>query len=190
MTDPDPYFTGPLARAASPSLAKRGQQADTVIARFVAEFEPIAERRIGVAFRVRTATFEGTVRHGVLELPNVMVVAVTSITTEDEVAVTASRVDKRRGRIHVPVCDGTVLTAVYTHGLAGPTPGIESACLDYVERRIATDTSGTSRDVLAQGADGATTRYSTPNRAAGRETGFLQVDALLDSEQDYLLTVF
>lgn len=190
MTDPDPYFTGQDARAASQALAARGAQADTQIARFVAEFEPIAERRLGVAFRVRTATHEGTVRRGRLELPNVAIVAVTSLTTEDDVAVTATRVDKRQGRIHVPVCDGTVLTAVYTHGLTEPTPGVAGACLDYVDRRIATDTSGTSRDVLAQGADGATTRYSTPNRAAGRETGFLQVDALLDSEQDYLLSIF
>lgn len=190
MTAPAPYFTGPQARSASEALAKRGQAADGQIARFVAEFEPIAERRLGVAFRVRTATYEGTVRRGRLELPHVLIGEVTSLTTLDEVEVTATRVDKRQGRVHVPVCDGTVLTAVYTHGLAEPTPGVAGACLDYVDRRIATDTSGTSRDVLAQGADGATTRYSTPNRAAGRETGFLQVDALLDSEQDYLLSVF
>lgn len=190
MTDPAPYFTGPQARSASAALAKRGKAVDGQIVRFVAEFEPIAERRLGVAFRVRTATHEGTVRRGVLELPHVQVVELVTLVNEDEAAVAATRVDKRRGRIVVPVAHGTVLTATYTHGLTEPTPGVEGACLDYVERRIATEASGTPRDVLVQGGENVGTRYSTPNRAAGRETGFLQVDALLDSEQDYLLTVF
>lgn len=185
MTDPDPYFTAAEARALSPALGKAGAAADPAIALFIAEFEPIAENRLGVAYRVRTATYTGRVAGGVIELPHREIVAVTSITLEGGGTTTATRVDKRNGTIEVGVCG--VVTVVYTHGLAAPTAGVKGACLDYVARRYTSNLSAQSRDVIAQGGEGAVTRYATPNKAAGRDTGFLQTDALLDTERDYLV---
>lgn len=61
------------------------------------------------------------------------------------------------------------------------------ACTEYVISVLRATASGQSRDVIAQTFDGGMTRYSTPDVAAGRPSGFLEVDRLLNSLPDYRL---
>lgn len=68
-----------------------------------------------------------------------------------------------------------------------PPTLVMRACAEYVSAVLRADRSGTSRDVIAQSFDGGVTRYSTPNWGAGRPTGFLEVDRLLNSMPDYRL---
>lgn len=72
-------------------------------------------------------------------------------------------------------------------GLIYTTPPevILRACAEYVLCVVTSQASGTSRDVIAQSMDGSWTRYSTPDWAAGRPTGWTEVDRLLNSMPDY-----
>jgi hypothetical protein len=55
---------------------------------------------------------------------------------------------------------------------------------------IVVERTATSRDTLSQSFEGGTTRYSTPDWNAGRPTGFLQIDADLNSERDHRPRIF
>lgn len=181
------YFTAATAKAADSRLANVD---DAVIVRFVAEFEPIAERYLGCAQTPRSgATYTGwTDRCGVLELPHVQVTACTLVDADSSAAVTVDHIDQRIGRVYANAVGR--LTATYTHGLASVSPGVQEACLEYVLRRSQNNNQTQSRDVLSQAYEGATTRYSTPDWSAGRPTGYLQVDSLLNAERNYRISLF
>lgn len=66
-----------------------------------------------------------------------------------------------------------------------PPETILDACAEYVVSVVRNRSVGTSRDVIAQSFDGGVTRYSTPDWRAGRPTGYLEVDRLLNSMPDY-----
>jgi hypothetical protein len=55
---------------------------------------------------------------------------------------------------------------------------------------VTVDGSGAGRDTLLTITDAGTTRYSTPNKAEGRPTGFLQVDNYLNALHSYRRRVF
>jgi hypothetical protein len=160
---------------------------DGAIEALIAEFEQLAERYLGVSYLTREAVHTGFPVDGVLELPHLQVVSVESLVDENDTAVTY-KLNKRRGTIYDLRHHGE-LTAEYTHGLNAPTPRLLGACARWVERMIVVDRTGTSRDVLSQSFESGTTRYSTPDWAAGRPTGFLQIDADLNAERSYLLQV-
>ena len=176
------YLTAALVRERQPRL---GDTSNAEIVRLVSEFERIAERYRGVAFTTREVTHRGMPRRGVLELPHVQIISVTSVTDSDGnvLVFDTDDLDKARGCMFINQAGW--ITVAYTHGIATTSEGILSACAAYVMRRVANNNSGTSRDVLSQNFDGGTTRYSTPNWDEGRPTGYLDIDAALNAEQDY-----
>lgn len=183
MPAPDPWLTAAEVRERRPKRLKATD--DPEIVRLIAKFEDTAERYIGCARRVRPFTWTGTARDGILDLPYVEIVTCSIEGT----AVTADRLDARNGRV-----DGVVSRRVNvtgTHGLTEPEETLLAACALYVERMIAIDNSGQSRDTLSKVFEGGISeRYSTPNWAEGRPTGFLQVDADLNSVPNRRPTVF
>jgi hypothetical protein len=50
---------------------------------------------------------------------------------------------------------------------------------------LSRDRSSVPRDIIATSADGMSTRYSTPDWGAGRATGYLEIDRLLNTLPDY-----
>ncbi len=56
-----------------------------------------------------------------------------------------------------------------------------AAATEYVLCVLTARSSGASRNTLAESTETGTTRYSTPDWAAGRPTGFLEVDRLLNT---------
>lgn len=74
-------------------------------------------------------------------------------------------------------------------GVPYPSPPetILDACAEYVVSVATSRSSGTTRDIIAQTFEGGMTRYSTPDWGAGRPTGYLEVDRLLNSLPDYRL---
>lgn len=183
MPAPDPYLTAEQVRARRPKRLKADQ--DPEIAQHVSRFEGIAELYIGQAFREREFTFTGTPVDGVLHLPYTEVTACTI----DGVAVAADDLDVAGGKVHTWAC-GPV-TAAGTHGVTEPPEILLSACAFYVERMVTIDNSGSSRDTLSKVFEGGISeRYSTPNWAEGRPTGFLQVDADLNSLTNRRFVVF
>ena len=59
------------------------------------------------------------------------------------------------------------------------------ACTEYVLCVLRARASGVSRNTLSEATEAGTTRYSTPDWSAGRPTGWLEVDRLLNSLPDY-----
>ena len=177
-----PYLTAAQVRVRQPRIT---DVSDGEIERLVAEFEALAERYRGVGFTTREATHVGRPRRGVLELPHVQILSIVSVEDSDSNAITfdTDYLDAARGCMFVDR-NGWV-TVEYTHGMATTPEGILAACAAYVMRRVVNSQSGTSRDVLSQNFDGGTTRYSTPDWAAGRPTGYLDIDAALNAERDF-----
>lgn len=182
---PAPLLTAAQVKARQPRLVN---EQDAKIEQLVSVFDEIVTRYRGVAYRTRQTTYTGTPRDGWLELPNVEVSSVVSLVDDNDSAVTYTELDAERGRLKVSRTDP--LTCTYQHGLSAPSELVAGACAEFVMRRIVADNSGTSRDVLSQNFDGGTTRYSTPDAAAGRPTGFLQIDADLNLERDRRPMVF
>jgi len=191
-----PYVTPADVRALFPSL-DADSFPDPLLADYEAEFEDIAERYRGVAFTTRTSTQTFPIEPGAqlndvtLEKPQVQ--SITSIQL-DGADVTQYRLDAERGAVMglllYGVWPGSVLTVVYQHGLTTTPPAIARAAKLYVRNAAKADASGTSRNVLSQAtADGGTTRYATPDWDAGRPTGWLDVDQLLNSVRDYRIGI-
>lgn len=68
-------------------------------------------------------------------------------------------------------------------------PVLARACREYVRASAVATRSNVGRDVIAQSVEGLTTRFSTPDKAAGRPTGYLDVDRLLNSLTDHRILV-
>ncbi len=160
---------------------------DAVLDEYVGEFEAIAEDYLGKAYQSRTATEVHRV-HSVTDvicLNNVGATAITSITVDGSVlGVSTYELDKAEGIVRrTSGCFSPVdaATIVYAYGTSTVPPALKRACALYVQRTAEAEKSGQGRDLIAQGIDGGTTRYSTPDKAAGRPTGWLEVDRLLNS---------
>lgn len=189
-----PLLTAAAVRARKPTRLKPAD--DPEIERLVLRFGEIAEDYLGVACPPREDTWTAKPRCGWLDLPWVQILT-CEVVDENDNAVTVDEIDARRGRVKVSATG--LLTATATFGIGTAATEEEdasadelylSACATYVERMISVDKSGAGRDTLLITTDAGTTRYSTPNKAERRPTGFLQVDNDLNALHDYTLRVF
>ena len=160
---------------------------DPMIADAVAEFEEIAEEYRGVAFTPREAEWTDPDRchwygpRRVL-LPHSKIITVTT-TLDDDDYTDPLILDSEAGILTLPLYGAWVVT--YTHGYSTPPRLILAACRDYVTLCCLRSLSGTSREAIATSADGVTYRYSTPDPAAGRPTGYMDVDRRLNMVADH-----
>lgn len=186
----DPYLTAAQVRervARSGSSSPLGSTTDDEIESLVAEFEEIAEDYLGNAWVPRTTTevVEVTEPTAVLWLTWPLVRSVTSLTINGTAVASGNYTPvKSQGLIRLASAAATPdypATVVYVHGKDAPTNTLLRACALYVQRVAEADKSGQGRDLIAQGIDGGTTRYSTPDKTAGRPTGWLEVDRLLNA---------
>lgn len=176
------------AAARTGSVTPFNGYTDADIEDLVDEFRGTAERYLGYAQEPTTVT-------ETIDLPSpaaevllgwALVRSVTSVTVNGSVLAAATYRAKlasgllvrRSGRWN-PIYPPTV---VYVHGLTTPTAGIRRACALYVTSVAVAERSGMSRDIITQGIDGGTTRYSTPSFDDGRPTGWLEVDRLINAE--------
>jgi hypothetical protein len=179
-----PYTTAANVRSLVPPLADTSVYPDAVLTAAIAEFEGIAEDYRGVAFTPRDTTETvhlGT--SGVMLLTWPLVRSITSVTVDGTVLVTGQYRVGDAGRLFD--LSGEAATVVYSHGFDAPPAGLVRACVQYVRAVALADQSGVARDVIAQTYEGMTLRYSTPDKRAGRPTGFVEVDRLLNSLPDY-----
>lgn len=188
MPAPDPYLAAVEVRARRPRRLTAADDAE--IESLVARFEDIVERYLDQAFREREATHTGSASGGWLELPHHLVSAVALENADgNDITLAADALDAERGR--VATWASGPLTAAYTHGDTEPPEILLAACATYCERMVAIDNSGSTRDTLSKVFDGGISeRYSTPNAAEGRPTGFIQIDADLNSMRNRRPVVF
>jgi hypothetical protein len=200
-----PYLTPTGIRAAVPSLENTGKYSDTQLADYIAEFEQIAEDYRGVAFTPRTAVETQTICSGAsavaLNWPKVrsvasVVVDGTTIDSSTYRVTEAGVLMSSTGFVAGGAFPEAAAVVTYDHGYDVPTtttrPGsvLLRACREYVRIVAVADRSSVPRDIIATSADGMSTRYSTPDLKAGRPTGYLEVDRLLNSLPDHRIPVF
>lgn len=183
-----PYLTADAAKERDQRLADFDA---SDIENGVADFEDKAEEYRGVAYTPRDA--EATLRGNAasyLFLPHLKVRTVESITIDgtalsvSELADVTTWGDEGALERGVGWC-GTQIVVAYTHGFEAPPATVLTACTEYVLCVLRAQKSGVSRNTLSEATEAGTTRYSTPDWNAGRPTGWLEVDRLLNSLPDY-----
>jgi len=183
------YLTAAALLESVPALAKNNID-DVVLDDLVAEFAAIAEAYRGVAYEPRTVTDETHfISHdaSVLQLNHAVIRSITTLAIDDRTIASGSYyLNARAGLLRMPFVENTTVTVSYTHGQDAPDERVLRACRLYVRSCALTDQSGVPRDVIAQSfGDGGYTRFSTPDWEAGRPTGWLEVDRLLNGLPDY-----
>jgi hypothetical protein len=184
-----PYMTPDQIRAVVGALADVGKYPDTVLADLVAEFEEIAEEYRGVAFTPRTAVETQTVGLGTasIVLNRPFVRSITSVVVDGVTIDALTYRSAQPGLLESSagfVAGGAYLTSTavvtYEHGMEAPPQRLLRCCREYVRICAVADRSNVPRDIIATSADGMSTRFSTPDARAGRPTGYLEVDRLLN----------
>jgi hypothetical protein len=158
---------------------------DEWLEELVAEFEDIAERYIGVAYEPRETTETVDVCRAGRFLTKWPQVTEVSELTVDGDAVTTDYTFTDGWSINLDGWFTGVLSVTYTHGFEAPTPAILRACREYVRSCALADRSSVPRDAYLQNGDGITFRLSTPDWDAGRPTGYIEVDRILNSVDRY-----
>jgi hypothetical protein len=203
------YVTIPELRAL-PGLGSSSGVATARLLEARDEFADIAEDYRGVSYVPRyhletikegyaypygflrgSRTFLRHIRPRVIRTLTLAGVAVTDLTT---VAFTlAGSLDWSYASATVPVSITGIprdIVVGYEHGYDNPPEAVRRACRQYVRSTLLGDTSGVPRDIVYQSMDGMTTRYSSPDKAAGRPTGYIEVDRLLNSVIDERVPAF
>lgn len=187
------YLTPAQLRDQVPQLDNPGKYPDAVLSALVTEFEEIAEDYRGVAYTPRTATETHTVplSSSSIMLRHQRVRSITSVVLDGATIDAGSYTYTDHGTIESRVGFlGTGLQAVSTavivlsHGYDAPPQRLLRGCREYVRNCAVADRSDVPRDIIATSVDGMTHRYSTPDKSAGRPTGYIEVDRLLNSLPD------
>lgn len=195
-----PYLDPDEVRAAVEFLGDDARYPDELIAGYVSEFEGVAEQYRGVAFTPRDTLERFTVPTGatsvVLSWPRVRDITLVSVDGVDLDAasyrVIPGGVLALTSGFSVSGSWSTGLVSVsYVHGYDIPSPTdpvgsvVIAACVEYVKSVAAARPQRSGREVIATGADGNWTRFSAPDAARGRPTGWVEVDRLLNNLPDH-----
>lgn len=186
----DPYYTPVEIRALVPPVRDEGKYSDALIEALVAEFEELAERARGVAYRHREATAtlhpRGWCR---LLLGHVVIEELTSVTVDDVAWTTEQvdgiEVDSAVGSISAHWSGRTVVVE-YVHGYEVPPAAILRACREFVRGRAIESQGNAPRNAISwQDDSGFSYRDGTADWSAGRYTGLRVVDDAINTVTDY-----
>ena len=183
------YLTASSAKDRDTRLA---DFTDDAVDAQIAAFQEIAEPYRGVAFETTTATAVKVPGRSGCKLltPNVKLIALTAASLDGTALTSDERADVTiwadEGILERAAgWSATQVSLTYTHGYASPPAAVLDACTEYVLCVLRARASGVSRNTLSEATEAGTTRYSTPDWYAGRPTGWLEVDRLLNSLPDY-----
>ena len=183
------YLTASSAKSRDTRLA---DFTDGAVDAQIAAFKEIAESYRGVAFETTTATAVKVPGRSGCKLltPNVKLIALSAASLDGTALTSDERADVTiwadEGILERAAgWSATQVSLTYTHGYASPPAAILDACTEYVLCVLRARASGVSRNTLSEATEAGTTRYSTPDWSAGRPTGWLEVDRLLNSLPDY-----
>lgn len=181
-----PYLTATEIRdkARSEDLRNTDLFSDADLEDLVAEFEEIAEDYCGVAFIPRTVTEVVTMTCSDVVILQPKITAVSALTIDGTASTAYSIDDASNAAAGLLILDSRTtgdVSVTYTHGFATLPATVSRACVQYVRACALRDDSNVTRDVISVGFEGGSTRYSTPDPAAGRPTGYIEVDRLLNS---------
>lgn len=191
-----PYYTASTLRSrVGTDLENSAKFPDADLTDLIAEYEDVAERYRGCAFTSRAAVSEthtlNQARCIVVRWPFVRSVTSIAVVARDGTSTslvsTDWEINSDPGIVDLGGSYTGRATIVYTHYLtATPNATVLRGCREFVRSSMLRQTSGMGRDVIRQGFEGGgSTQYSTPNWVEGRPTGYLTVDAILNSLTDY-----
>lgn len=185
-------LTASAIRARVPLLSSTADFPDATLDELVTEFVELAAEYRGVSYLPVTGEVEqvGLDAERVIRLRWARVTAVASVSVQwlgSTVSVPLGVVQIQGPRdLDLGAAYTGQATITYSHGYTTPPTRLLRACREYVRASALRDRSNVGRDVITQaGEAGGTTRYSTPDWEKGRPTGFVLVDAELNSLPDY-----
>jgi len=186
----DPYYSVDTLRNLVSVLPDAGRHSDELIAELIAEYEDIAERARGVAYRHREATFTTRPDRCSILLPHLQIVSIDSVSIDGEAWTTeqveAITFDGSLGMVDAGGWWGSRATIGYTHGLDAPPPAILRGCREFARARALAEKANAPRNAISwQDDSGWSYRTSTADWAAGRYTGIMAVDDAINSVTDY-----
>ena len=183
------YLTAATAKDRDQRLA---DFADAAVTAQIAAFKEIAESYRGVAFETTTATAVKVPGRADRKLatPHLKLISLSAASLDGTALTSDERADVTiwadEGILERAAgWSATQVSLTYTHGYASPPAAVLDACTEYVLCVLRARASGVSRNTLSEATEAGTTRYSTPDWYAGRPTGWLEVDRLLNSLPDY-----
>jgi hypothetical protein len=181
-----PYLTVAQVRqrARSAVIADDSVFSDEEIEDYIAGFEELAERYCGCSFISRTATYTDDVCSTGLLILEPRITAVSAFTVDATASTIYEVTDSSSlaaGLLPLSSTTTGAVSVTYTYGYTTCPKEIKRACVQYVRATALRDQSDSGRDVIAQAFDGGTTRFSTPDWDAGRPTGYIEVDRILNS---------
>jgi hypothetical protein len=186
----DPYYTVAEIRTLVRPLSDDGKYPDTLIEALIAEFEELAERARGVAYRHREATTTLLAPACRTTLPHVMLVSVDSVTV-DGTEWTTEQVEEitvigALGVIEAHWTGGLVVDVAYTHGYETPGPSILRGCREFVRARAIETQGNAPRNTSGYSDDsGREYRFERADWNAGKYTGLTVVDDAINTATDH-----
>lgn len=192
MTAPAPYLTPAQVRRRRSDLVE-SEFPNELLTDLVAEFETDIERARGCAFTTRTETETRHLPAGCrsVKLAHPLVQAISSITVDGTPIdhTVAEIVGPYRNRLICPGLAGEVVIT-YTHGFTTTPPKVRRACALWVWHEAQSDANPTPGNSymtarIDQGGATVVNRTSTPDWAANRFTGYIDVDKLINQLFDY-----
>lgn len=145
-------------------------------------FEETAERYLSHTYVARYGVETVTASSGTVSLSRTPLRSVLAAQDWNGTAlVVAEWVVDVNGDVRAPGAAGRV-TVRFTHGEDAPPSALVEACKIFVRQKALEVDNRIGRDVLSTFTmDGGTERFSTPDWDAGRPTGYLDVDRILNS---------
>lgn len=189
------YYTAAALRARVPDLLNEQTYLTADIDDLISEYEGVAERYRGCAFTSRAAVSEVHTLNAqgyiVTRWPFIQSVTSVAVVARDltstSVTSTDWEINSAPGIVDLGGTYTGRATIVYTHYLTStPSATVLRGCREFVRASLLRQNSSMGRDVIRQGFEGgSTTQYSTSDWNAGRPTGYITVDGILNSLTDY-----
>jgi len=178
-------------------LSNAGEYPTWRLLKAITEFENVVDDYRGVAYvrRVNVWTLRLDAGRSTLFFPRAEIRNVRAVAGPSGALPAASwfwdgsdfvKIDSSAaGVVLTPTGSGFNVVTTVEHGHTEAVPEtLRRACTEYVRSVLLRESSNLPRDIIAQAQDGFITRFSTPNAAEGRPTGFLEVDRLLNELTD------
>ena len=186
----DPYYTPAEIRSLVAPIADSGKYSNELLEALIADYEELAERARGVAYRHREASATLLAPQCRTTLPHVMLVSIDAVTVDGD-AWDSGQLDEitvigPMGMIEANWTNGLVVDVAYTHGYAEPPSSILRGCREFVRSRAIESQGNAPRNVISwQDDSGYSYREGTADWGAGRYTGLRVVDDAINTATDF-----
>ena len=186
----DPYYTVAEIRDLVGPIADGGKYSAALLTALIADYEELAERARGVAYRHREASATFYDPGCRITLPHVMIVTVDSVTVDgtawDAGQIADLKIMQPLGWVDSEAGWGDEVVITYTHGYANPPSSILRGCREFVRSRAIESQSNKPRQTVGYTDDtGQQYSFDRADWNAGKYTGLPSVDDAINTATDF-----